>query len=72
MFFLRSGVNDPLYLEDSFVNLARVLTVFNEQNNQEQMGVVGKGRGGGGGGILFPNAKRMNLKVSSVSPISDL
>ena len=40
-------MNDPLYLEDSFVNLARVLTVFNEQNNQEQMGVVGKGRGGG-------------------------
>ena len=40
-------MNDPLYLEDSFVNLARVLTVFNEQNNQEQLRVVGKGRGDG-------------------------
>ena len=43
-------MNDPLYLEDSFVNLARVLTVFNEQNNQEQLRVVGKGKEGGRGG----------------------
>ena len=34
-------MNDPLYFGDSFVNLARVLTVFNEQKNQEQM----EGRG---------------------------
>ena len=31
VFFLRDGVNDPLYLEHSFVNLARVLTLFNEE-----------------------------------------
>ena len=38
MFLLRDGVNDPLYLEDSFGNLARVLTVFNEEKTQKQMG----------------------------------
>ena len=38
MFFLRDGVNDPLHLEDSFGNLARVLPVFNEEKIQEQMG----------------------------------
>ena len=38
MFFLRDGVNDPLYLEDLFGNLARVLPVFNEEKIQEQMG----------------------------------
>ena len=38
MFFLRNGVNDPLYLEDSLGNFARVLTVFNEEKIQEQMG----------------------------------
>ena len=37
VFFLRDGVNDPLYLEDSFVNFARVLTLFNEEKIQEQM-----------------------------------
>ena len=38
MFFLRDGVNDPLYLEDLFGNFARVLTVFNEEKIPEQMG----------------------------------
>ena len=38
MFFLRDGVNNPLYLEYLFRNLARVLTVFNEEKIQEQMG----------------------------------
>ena len=60
MFFLRDGMNDPLYLEDSFGNLARVLPVFNEEKIQQHRG-----------DILFPNAKRMNLKVS-VLPILDL
>ena len=31
-------MNDPLYLEDLFGNLARVLPVFNEEKIQEQMG----------------------------------
>ena len=31
-------MNDPLYLEDSFGNLARVLLLFNEEKIQEQMG----------------------------------
>ena len=53
-------MNDPLYLEDSFGNLARVLPVFNEEKLQQHRG-----------DILFPNAKRMNLKVS-VLPILDL
>ena len=35
MFFLRDAVIDLLYFEDSFGNLARVLTVFNEEKNQE-------------------------------------
>ena len=35
MFFLRDGVNDPLYLDDSFGNLARVLLVFDEGKIQE-------------------------------------
>ena len=38
MFFLRDGVNDPLYLEDLFGNFSRVLMVFNEEKIQEQMG----------------------------------
>ena len=46
MFLLRDGVNDPLYLEDLFGNLARVLLVFNEEKIQEQMGghVVSKSK----------------------------
>ena len=59
MFFLRDGMNDPLYLEDSFGNLARVLPIFNEEKTQEKMG-----------DMLFANTKRMNLKVS-MSPILD-
>ena len=35
MFFLRDGVNDPLYLEDAFGNLARVLSVFDEEKIQK-------------------------------------
>ena len=35
MFFLRDGVNDPLYLEDAFGNIARVLLVFDEEKIQE-------------------------------------
>ena len=35
MFFLRDGVNDPLYLEDAFGNIARVLPVFDEEEIQE-------------------------------------
>ena len=35
MFLLRDGVNDPLYLEDAFGNLARVLSVFDEEKIQE-------------------------------------
>ena len=31
MFLLRDGVNDPLYLEDVFGNLAKVLLVFDEE-----------------------------------------
>ena len=38
MFFLRDGINDPLYLEDYFGNLARVLPIFNEEKIQEQIG----------------------------------
>ena len=38
MFFLRDGMNDPLYLKDSFGYLARVLRVFNEDKIQEQIG----------------------------------
>ena len=29
------GVNDPLYLEDAFGNLGRVLLVFDEEKVQE-------------------------------------
>ena len=50
-------MNDPLCLENLFGNLGRVLPVFNEKKNQEQIGRR-----------LYPNA---NLKVS-VSAISDL
>ena len=60
VFFMRDGMNDPLCLEDSFGNLARILPVLNEEKIQKQMWEM-----------LFPNAKRMNWKVS-VSPISDL
>ena len=35
MFSFRDGVNDPLYLEDTFGNFARVITVFNEEKIQE-------------------------------------
>ena len=35
MFLLRDGVNDPLYLEDAFGNLAKVLLVFGEEKIQE-------------------------------------
>ena len=38
MFFLKDGINDPLYLEDSFGNLTRVLPIFHEEKIQEQMG----------------------------------
>ena len=31
-------MNDPLYLEDSFGNLAKILPVFNEEKIQEQIG----------------------------------
>ena len=31
-------MNDPLYLEDSFGNLAKILPVFNEVKIQEQIG----------------------------------
>ena len=53
-------MNDPLCLEDSFGNLARISPVFNEEKIQEQMG-----------NTLFANAKIMNLKVST-SSILDL
>ena len=35
MFLLRDGVNDPLYLEDAFENLGRVLSVFDEEKVHE-------------------------------------
>ena len=35
MFHLSDGVNDPPYLEDAFGNLARVLSVFDEEKIQE-------------------------------------
>ena len=35
MFHLNDGVNDPLYLEGAFGNLARVLSVFDEEKIQE-------------------------------------
>ena len=38
VFFLRDEMNDPVCLEDSFENLARVLLAFNEEKIQEQMG----------------------------------
>ena len=53
VFFLRDGMNDPLYLKDSFGNLTRVLTVFKQEKIQKQMRYM-----------LFPNAMSMNLKVS--------
>ena len=31
-------MNNPLHLEDSFGNLARVLSVFHEEKIQEQIG----------------------------------
>ena len=34
-YFYWDGMNDPLYLEDAFVNLARVLSVFDEEKIQE-------------------------------------
>ena len=38
MSFLRDGMNDPLCLTELFGNLARVLSVFNEEKIQEQIG----------------------------------
>ena len=35
VFSLRDGANNPLYLEDTFGNFARVITVFNEEKIQE-------------------------------------
>ena len=41
MFFLRDGMNDPLYLEDLFGNFSRALTVFNEEKILKQIeGIV--------------------------------
>ena len=37
-FFFKDGINDPLCLEDSFGNLAKVFPVFNEEKIQEQIG----------------------------------
>ena len=50
-------MNDPLYLENSFGNLARYLMKRKFRSKWGEM--------------LFPNAKRINLKVS-LSPILDL
>ena len=47
-------------LENSFGNLGRVHSIFNEEKVQKKLG-----------GVLFQNAKKINLEVS-VSPISDL
>ena len=53
-------MNDPLCLEDSFGNFAKIFPVFNEDKIHEQMR-----------NTLFANAKMMNLKVSA-SSILDL
>ena len=47
-------MNDPLYLEDLFGNLARVRPVFNEEKIQEQMGGW---VGWGGGGYVVSKCK---------------
>ena len=57
MFFLKCGINDPLYLEDSLGNLARILPVFNEKKIQEQIGghVVSKCKNGEFEGVSITN-----------------
>ena len=37
-FFLRDELNDPLFLEDLFGNLTRILPLFHGEKTQEQKG----------------------------------
>ena len=44
IFFVRDGMNNALCLENSFGNLGRVLSVFNEEKIQKKIrGVCGGG-----------------------------
>ena len=60
MFFLKDGMSDSLCLENSFGNLGRFLLVLNGKKIQDQIKDT-----------LFPNVKRMTLKVL-VLPFLDL